>query len=836
MTDGLRLQIMSLIVMVYIVINYFSAKRRKTKIHRIFSVMVAAAMGCVLSDLVFTIVLENTGVANNILNKLYLIQLGMFVSAVYFYTVVSIRNNGGRLGRIVPNLPHIPFCISVLMLAVMKVNHVEIDGSFYNKGIAVYALYIAIGIYVLSAIIVVVRCWKMLPLKSKEIGLFIVISMILSFVAQVFDRRNIITSLGIAFINLSIYLLAENPDSLLIEQLQYEKDRANAANFSKSSFIAHVSHEIRTPINAILGMNEMIIRESKEDISRQYAQDISNAAYALYGIINDVLDMSKIESGKMDIVPVRYKLDRLLYDTIAQNQVRIDNKKLDFYVEVNPSIPNGYFGDDMRIKQVLSNLLSNAVKYTHEGFVRLIVDGDYQGEYMRLCFQVKDTGIGIKEEDISRLFVAFERIEESRNRNIEGTGIGMNITNRLLRLMGSRLQVNSIYGEGSIFSFNIYQRIVNPEPIGDFESFLREQKRSSETGFRAPTVRILVVDDNTLNRRVFISLLSGTQMHIDEASNGYECLEKIAKDQYDIIFLDHMMPDMDGIETLKRIKENKEHLNRLTPVIMLTANAGDSSQEDYRISGFDGYLSKPIFSNELERIIKAFLPSYKIETDDKISREKKESRNWKESLPQIRGIDWSEALKHLPSEEILKATLKEFHRSISVESKTMDTLEADLETGDNLELFRIRVHALKSSSALIGADMLSEGARELEDAAKRKDVDMIRERYPYMINYYRTFIEKLAQFDDGEDRKTNIDFPQVIALVEMVRLEMDDMNKLNAYEALEEIEGYVYPEEIEKNITKLRLAVDDFDTDLVGTLVEGLLSQIREYRDSLKNA
>jgi len=822
-------------LILFIGLYFFSAKRRSTIINTIFSSMLIISFVNIFLDLLFIMNSRLNNEPPRIIDKFYLITLIGYVALLHCWIFNNIKNEKGSWVLFRSDiLSLIPAGISMIVVLVTTSSYELNKGWFVGSGIPYYSAYVAISAYVISIICMLIINYKCIPFRTMIVTSTAFVALVASLISQLVVNTNTIVSVGVTVSIIAVYMVAENSDVLLIEKLSYEKDRANDANASKTSFIANMSHEIRTPINAILGMNEMIIRESQEENIVQYAQDISTAAYSLYGIINDVLDVSKIDSGKMEIMPVKYNLNQMIYDAIALNKSRIDAKQLDFIAEVNPNIPNGYYGDDIRIKQVLTNLLSNAVKYTHEGFVKLTVDGEYRGDYMDLIFQVKDTGIGIKEEDLNKLFVAFERIEEERNRNIEGTGLGMTITNDLLRLMGARLKVSSQYGEGSIFSFVINQRIVNQEPVGDFNAYVAQEREYSKVGYTAPDVKLLVVDDNALNRKVFASLLNGTEIHIDEANSGYECMDMIRMKQYDIIFLDHLMPVMDGIETMKLIKENRDHLNRKTPVIMLTANSLDSIKEAYNSAGFDAYLSKPIFSADLHKLIKAYLPTHKIKYNNE-NDDKDDGLDWKDRLPSIRGINWKVAISHLPTEEILRATLKDFRQSIVQEARILDACVADIDNPESLELFRIKVHAIKSSSGMIGAEMLSEGAKELEFAAKDHNVELIREKYTYMINYYRSFLSRLEEFDDGAKEKNDkIDFPQVLALAEMVRLEMFDMNKQNAIDAIDEIEAYEYPEDINNELIKLRMAVDDFDSEKVGNIVDNLIEMIRLLRSMME--
>lgn len=419
-----------------------------------------------------------------------------------------------------------------------------------------------------------------------------------------------------------IYVLSDDTDYYrYLADLEEQKRIADEANHAKSDFLASMSHEIRTPINTVLGMNEMILRESRESNVREYAGDIRSAGNTLLSIINDILDLSKIESGKMEIVRAEYSEAMMLYDLVNIISGRAKEKGLLFKANVDPDIPVKLFGDDVRIKQILMNILSNAVKYTPQGSVNMRVCLNSVNEkdgrkYASIHYEVEDTGIGIKTEDMEKLFSAFERLDVRRNRNIEGTGLGMTITVRLLSMMDSELSVKSEYGKGSVFSFDLLEEIVDDRPMGEFNKRVSEEalKESAYSNlFTAPEAKILVVDDNRTNRKVFGLLLKHTEIMIDEAESGPEAIERATADHYDIIFMDHMMPNMDGLEAMERIKAVKDGPCADTPIIILTANAVSGSKEMYLSKGCDGYLSKPISANRLEETIREFLPESKIE-------------------------------------------------------------------------------------------------------------------------------------------------------------------------------------------------------------------------------
>ncbi len=397
-------------------------------------------------------------------------------------------------------------------------------------------------------------------------------------------------------------------------ELREEAERANEA---KSSFLANMSHEIRTPINAVLGMNEMILRECDADNIREYAFNIQNAGKSLLSIINDVLDLSKIESGKMELSEADYDVCTLIGDVENMISIRAEEKNLKLIMDIDPSIPSRLHGDEVRIKQCLVNVLTNAVKYTEHGSITCKIAANSEDEEtVELWASVTDTGIGIREEDLHKLFDSFSRLDLNRNRTVEGTGLGLNITKQLVEMMGGSLTVDSVYGSGSTFTIVLPQKIVSPEPMGDYRESIRKlakQTAQKKQSFRAPSAKILAVDDNKVNLAVVKGFMKKLAVQYDSALSGAECLKKAAETHYDIIFLDHMMPEMDGIETLQHLKETDEYKQNPPAVIALTANAVSGAKEEYLAAGFADYLAKPIDSAQLENMIRKYLPSEYIE-------------------------------------------------------------------------------------------------------------------------------------------------------------------------------------------------------------------------------
>ena len=377
------------------------------------------------------------------------------------------------------------------------------------------------------------------------------------------------------------------------------KEEAVSANEAKSVFLANMSHEIRTPLNTIKGLNEVILRDYKEPQLQEYAQNIQSSTVTLMTLINDILDFSKIEAGKIKIQDEKYDVHKFFKNLIGDFQPKIQSKGLKFETDIDPKLPETYYGDAIRIRQIIVNLLTNAIKYTNEGSITLSARCmviDEQNE--QLIVAVRDTGIGIEEEDIPRLFKSFERVEEKRNRSVEGIGLGLNIVKQLLEQMGGELKVFSVYGTGSIFTVMIPQ---TRQMVSDVDTV-----RESAHPLTASRAKVLVVDDSKTNLMVVSALLKDTRMQITMVTSGEECLSEIEKQHYDLIFLDHRMPVMDGIETLEEIKK-REHLCKDTPIVMLTANAVNDAKADYLRAGFDDFLSKPINLEEMFEIIKKLL-------------------------------------------------------------------------------------------------------------------------------------------------------------------------------------------------------------------------------------
>ncbi len=548
---------------------------------------------------------------------------------------------------------------------------------------------------------------------------------------------------------------------------------AEAAGKAKSDFLAQMSHEIRTPINAVIGMDEMILRESDDPGVREYAQDIKSASKTLLSLINGVLDFSKIESGKMEIVPVKYEITDMISDMENIVSDRAEKKNLNLILDIDENLPKTLYGDDVRIRQVITNLLTNAVKYTEKGSVTFTMKGeDITDSECNLYIEVKDTGIGIKEEDMDKLFRSFQRLDQKRNRTIEGTGLGMSIVSGILKLMGSELQVESEYEKGSKFYFTISQKIIDSNPIGRYERHhLNDESYNEGKYLKIKEASILVVDDNDMNLKVAKGLMKNLGVIPELAGGGHEAIEMIRKKHYDIILMDHMMPEMDGIETLKIIK-SEYLLDENTVVIALTANAISGAKEMYLSEGFNDYLSKPMDPKALEVMLVKYLPedsivyveagdtTYDIKDEDDSDKSHEIAHgvihNTKnsdtdnsiddkiddEAMDKLvsQGFNVTDAMGYCMHDwDFYKEMMESFIDSEPEKKEAIKKFYSERNWND----YKIQVHSLKSSARTIGADKLSEMALEQEMAAKELDAETIDAGYEAMMGEYSSVIDFL---------------------------------------------------------------------------------------------
>ena len=546
-------------------------------------------------------------------------------------------------------------------------------------------------------------------------------------------------------------------------RLQESADAAMKAAQAKSRFLAQMSHEIRTPINAVLGMNEMILRENEDDDIREYAENIQGAGKTLLALINSVLDFSKIEDGKMEIVPVKYDVSDLINDLLNMISDKAEKKDLLLELQIDEQLPRTLYGDDVRIRQIILNLLTNAVKYTREGKVTLVVRKKNVAdspEDVVLHIEVLDTGIGIRQEDMQKLFESFQRLDEEKNHDVEGTGLGISIVQSLLKMMGSFLEVESEYGKGSRFYFDLKQKVIDASPIGTSLVQKDREEKNESTYLYAPEAEILIVDDNQMNLKVATGLLKRSRIKADTAASGMECIHMVEKKAYDIIFMDHMMPELDGIETMKELR-NRNVLPENTKIIVMTANAISGVKEQYLSVGFDDYISKPIEVDQLEKMLSEYLPEEKVslkrneEQKNREQQPKEQMHKEQENLSVSDTFTQEELLdlyEKLPQVNVLMGLrfcadsrmfyiemLKEFTKGKKDEELSDFLLKEDWEN------YRIAVHALKNNAKSIGAVKISEEAFSLEMAAKELRTEDIADGHQAFVEHYRELIRCLEK-------------------------------------------------------------------------------------------
>lgn len=564
--------------------------------------------------------------------------------------------------------------------------------------------------------------------------------------------QEVVISLGIIFMSL---IVAEIVNSLITEQnhrlldaLRKEKrsqQEAEAANMAKSSFLANMSHEIRTPINAILGMNEMILREEKDPAIRGYAGNIQASGNSLLSIVSDVLNISKIESGKLEIIPVDYEVNSLISDCCNMAAGRAKAKELELLVKCADNVPMKLCGDETHIRQIIMNLLTNAVKYTEKGTVKLIVSGRFTDGGFVLKVDVSDTGIGIAEENLPQLFTQFQRFDLQRNRNIEGTGLGLSIVKRLCDLMSGTITARSVLGSGSTFTVELPQKVVDSTPCGGVNlNYSAGAEHEYHHSFEAPEAKILAVDDLPVNLLVIANLLKETRIKIDTAGSGRECLDKCSQQKYDLILMDHMMPEMDGVQTFEKLHGDKSSPNFETPVIMLTANALAGMREQYMDVGFADYVSKPVRGAKLEEAIRRNLPESLIKpASPEIPAEavSTEPSGFADICGAVPELNVNAALQYCcGSAELLNDLLHDF-----TENDHFSDLKAAFEE-KRWEDYRRHAHSLKSTSLMIGLTGLSERARASELALKGGCTEFAELNHDSLIEEYSALLGKIKDY------------------------------------------------------------------------------------------
>lgn len=592
--------------------------------------------------------------------------------------------------------------------------------------------------------------------KKQRLSIILYILVIAAGPIVQLSHPNVLFILFTVSIGLLLLMFAmETPDyqalNRSMNELRKTRDEAEeamaaaqSASRAKSDFLSSISHEIRTPINAILGYNEMVLRDTEKKDIAQYCVNIQSAGKTLLSMISDMMDYTEIENGSINIEETDYSTASLISDITICGNYFAEKKDIKLHVNIDPEIPRELHGDSVRIIRIFLNLLSNSSKYTDFGHIDIVIkwepESDTEGW---INAEVIDTGIGMHEEDIARITSAFQRVNKKRNQNIQGIGLGLTIVSKLLSMMGSTLSIESEYGKGTTASFRLKQGVVNAAPLGELDLLNRTpEKGTMKPGFTAPNARLLAVDDNIMNLELYRGSLKDTKIHIDTAINGIEALELISQYKYDLIILDHMMPVMDGMETLKTIK--KQNLCEDVPILVITANAVSGEKSVYLNAGFDDYLSKPVSSRQLLDVVRKYLPDELIQPayDQSLYDEEVSETSTVERLSSF--LDTDSAMAYCCNSEELYLQIVNTY----LEENRLEVIRRYCDEMD-IENYRIQVHALKSGSRTIGAAELSDKALSLEMAAKNNDSDFILANTEALLNDYSKLLERIKSVLDG---------------------------------------------------------------------------------------
>ena len=609
MNSSIFFQICSLFYISLLLIIYFSKKRLGTVENKIYIILAITNLVGLILDISSVYTISNMSrypTLNKIISKAYLVYLlsWMFLFTIYVF-VISTKKKSDKdktelhLTDYKMIYPATVLYFVFLILTIMLPLYYKDNGSvIYSYGPSTNLLYFVSGLCIFTWLICLLVNFKQIKQKKYvPIFAFLVIGTLVTVIQGAHPEYLLMTSME-TFITFLMYFTIENPDMKLINELNIAKDQAVKANNAKSEFLSSMSHEIRTPLNAIVGFSQALSEEDINDNAKDEVKDIMMASNSLLELVNGILDISKIESGKIEIVNTEYQFKNIYDELVILAKARMGDKPLDFRCHYDDDIPQVLYGDYTRVKQVILNILTNAVKYTREGYIDFSVSSVRKGEICRLIISVEDSGIGIKQENIPKLFTKFERLDLEKNITIEGTGLGLAITKRLVELMNGTIVVQSVYGKGSKFTMAIDQRIVHKEIVEEKS----EEKTTEEV--HAEGRRVLIVDDNKINLKVASRLLENYKLDITTVESGASCIDKVNSSTYDLILMDDMMPNMSGVETLHKLKEISGFN---TPVIALTANAVTGMREKYLNDGFDDYLSKPINRDELNNVIAKYL-------------------------------------------------------------------------------------------------------------------------------------------------------------------------------------------------------------------------------------
>ncbi len=617
-----------------------------------------------------------------------------------------------------------------------------------------------------------------------------------------------------------------------INEIKRVRQQAEKANIAKSEFLANMSHEIRTPMNAIIGLNDIIMEECGDPRIYAHAKDVQSAAKNLLAIINDILDLSKVEAGKMELVYTDYHLKTVVDEVVGMMDMAASKRGLILKYECDSTLPCRYSGDAGRIKQILINILNNAIKFTKEGYVRVNVTGGpgEQEDEERLTFRVEDTGCGIREEDLEKIFEDFRQVDSKRNRSVEGTGLGLAIVKHLVELMEGNIHVESVYGEGTVFTITILQKIVDRRSIAEVPEASQADQTAAES-FTAPGVKVLLVDDNLINRKVARGFLKSYAFDLTEAESGQEAIDLVRENRYDIIFMDHMMPRMDGIEATEIIRRDCGENGTAPAVIALTANAMSGMRERFLERGFQDFIAKPLDRRELGQLLARWVPE-----------ERRQARDGEEEpeIPpdlaafQIKGIDIEAASRYYVGDEAGFANLLELYH---MDGQRKKVLLAELAASDDISRYQTEVHGLKSASANVGAMEVSNMARAQENAAARGDTELIARQFPALLAAYEELLENIGAFlaqrvSSREEKLPALPDGEVRRQAAKALCELENFRSRECAEIVAELLRHALPRDTEDSLAEIQRQLKLYEDDDAETLLRQLLSKLEKESGS----
>lgn len=617
-----------------------------------------------------------------------------------------------------------------------------------------------------------------------------------------------------------------------INEIKRVRRQAEKASIAKSEFLANMSHEIRTPMNAIIGLNDIIMEECGDTEIYAHAKDVQSAAKSLLAIINDILDLSKVEAGKMELVYVDYYIKVMADEIIGMMDMAASQRGLILKYECDRTIPCRYHGDDGRIKQILINILSNAVKFTKKGYVRAYITGKpgKNVDEELLIFHVEDTGCGIREEDLGNIFDDFRQVDSKRNRSVEGTGLGLAIVKHLVEMMEGTIDVESTYGKGTMVTITIPQKIVDRRPVSEMPELPQAEQKITDM-FTAPGVKVLIVDDNVINRKVARGFLKHYAFDLTEAESGPEAIELVRSDRYDIIFMDHMMPGMDGIEAAEIIRSDCGENGAAPVMVALTANAMEGMREHFLSKGFQDFIAKPLDRKELNQLLLRWVPEKYRQGDEPEA----ESRPLNPEEFQIDGVDMSAAMQYYSGDGEGFADLLELY---CLDGKRKTKLLSELVESDMLR-YQIEVHGLKSASANIGAMKVSAMAREHENAAAQGDGEFISEHFPALLAEYEILLTNIGQFLERRrqenSRKERLPGLPVEKLREQVAAALEELKHFRSQACAERVETLLLhelPGGLEERLLQIREQLRLYEDDYVEELLDQLLSILEKEEEN----